>query len=80
MPRRPSEPPELCAVHDAMKVLQGKWTLQIVRALLGGPRGFNELARAVGGCNPATLSKRLDELAELGVQRVLLSLQRGDGA
>jgi DNA-binding HxlR family transcriptional regulator len=67
MPRRPAESPVLCAVHDAMKVLQGKWTLQIVRALLGGPRGFNDLARAVGGCNPATLSKRLDELAELGV-------------
>lgn len=67
MPRRPTEPPELCAVHDAMKVLQGKWTLQIVRTLLLGPRGFNELARAVGGCNPATLSKRLDELVELGV-------------
>jgi DNA-binding HxlR family transcriptional regulator len=67
MPRRAAEPPELCAVHDAMKVLQGKWTLQIVRALLGGPRGFNDLARAVGGCNPATLSKRLDELVELGV-------------
>jgi DNA-binding HxlR family transcriptional regulator len=67
MPRHPAETPELCAVHDAMKVLQGKWTLQIVRALLGGPRGFNDLARAVGGCNPATLSRRLDELAELGV-------------
>ncbi|GMU63889.1 MAG: hypothetical protein AMXMBFR36_01630 [Acidobacteriota bacterium] len=68
MPRRPAAArAELCAVHDAMKVLQGKWTLQIVRALLGGPRGFNDLARAVGGCNPATLSKRLDELVELGV-------------
>lgn len=68
MPRRPAVArAELCAVHDAMKVLQGKWTLQIVRALLGGPRGFNDLARAVGGCNPATLSKRLDELVELGV-------------
>ncbi len=54
-------------MHDAMKVLQGKWTLQIIGALLGEPRGFNDLARAVGGCNPATLSKRLDELVELGV-------------
>ncbi len=67
MPAGSDAPPELCAVHDAMKVLQGKWTLQIVRALLDGPRGFNDLARAVGGCNPATLSKRLDELAELGL-------------
>jgi len=50
-----------------MRLLQGKWTLQIVRALLSGPRGFNDLARAVGGCNPATLSRRLESLAEQGV-------------
>lgn len=58
---------ELCAVLDAMRILQGKWTLQIVRALLAGPRGFNDLARAVGGCNPATLSRRLEALAALGI-------------
>ena len=67
MPRRAAPLPELCAVHDAIRVLQGKWTLQIVRALLGGARGFNDLARTVGGCNPATLSKRLEALAGLGL-------------
>jgi DNA-binding HxlR family transcriptional regulator len=61
------EPGELCAVRDALALLQGKWTLQIVRALLAGPRGFNDLARAVGGCNPATLSKRLEALAGVGL-------------
>jgi DNA-binding HxlR family transcriptional regulator len=68
VPRRaePDREP-FCAVHDAMRVLQGKWTLQIVQTLLAGPRGFNDLARAVGGCNPATLSQRLDALAELGL-------------
>ena len=54
-------------MRDALILLQGKWTLQIVRALLDGPRGFNDLARAVGGCNPATLSKRLEALAEVGI-------------
>jgi DNA-binding HxlR family transcriptional regulator len=58
---------DFCAVHESMRVLQGKWTLQIVRALLSGPRGFNELARMIGGCNSATLSRRLEALAELGV-------------
>ena len=58
---------ELCAARDAIALLQGKWTLQIVRALLAEPRGFNDLARAVGGCNPATLSKKLDQLAEAGI-------------
>ncbi len=56
-----------CPVYDAISVLQEKWTLHIVRALLRGPLGFNELGRAVGGCNPATLKIRLDRLEELGL-------------
>jgi DNA-binding HxlR family transcriptional regulator len=56
-----------CPVHDAIQILQEKWTLHIVRALLSGPLGFNELGRTVGGCNPATLKLRLDRLEELGI-------------
>jgi len=56
-----------CPVHDAIAVLQGKWTMQIVHALLAGPMGFNELARAIGGCNPSTLAQRLDTLVRLDV-------------
>ncbi len=41
--------------------------LHIVLALLGGPKGFNELGREVGGCNPTTLTQRLARLEELGV-------------
>lgn len=33
--------------------------LHIVRTLLDGPRGFNELGREIGGCNPTTLTQRL---------------------
>ena len=43
--------------------------MHIVRALLDGPLGFNELGRAVGGCNPATLKVRLDRLEDLGLLR-----------
>ena len=43
--------------------------MHIVRALLDGPLGFNELGRAVGGCNPATLKVRLDHLEDLGLLR-----------
>ena len=50
---------------DAIAVLQGKWTMQIVHALMEGPMGFNELARAIGGCNPSTLAQRLDTLVRL---------------
>lgn len=56
-----------CPVHRAMRLLQERWTLLIVRALLDEPLGFNELGRRVGGCNPATLSRRLDHLEELGL-------------
>jgi DNA-binding HxlR family transcriptional regulator len=58
---------EFCAVHEGIKVLQEKWTMHIVRALLDGPLGFNKLGRTVGGCNPATLKMRLDRLEQLGL-------------
>ena len=58
-----------CPVHDAIQLLQEKWTLHIVRALLGGPLGFNELSRAVGGVNAATLAARLSHLESTGIVR-----------
>ena len=62
--RTPAADP-FCPVYDAIAVLQGKWTLQIVHALMEGPLGFNDLARAIGGCNPSTLAQRLDTLVRL---------------
>lgn len=56
-----------CPVQAALELLQRKWTLHIIRCLLEGPRGFNELARAVGGANPRTLAGRLRQLEEAGV-------------
>ena len=58
---------EFCPVHSAIQLLQEKWTLHIVRALLEGPLGFNELSRRVGGCNPATMAQRLERLGEQGL-------------
>ncbi|WP_034337388.1 winged helix-turn-helix transcriptional regulator [Deinococcus misasensis] len=64
-----------CPVHHAIQILQEKWTLHIIRTLLQGPCGFNELSRAVGGCNPATLTHRLESLEELGlVKKEVLSM------
>ncbi len=56
-----------CPVSRAIAVLQEKWVLHIVHALLDGPRGFNELGREVGGCNPTTLTQRLARLEEAGL-------------
>lgn len=60
-------PSTFCPVYRAIGVLQEKWVLHIVRALLDGEKGFNELARAVGGCNSATLTQRLESLEDLGL-------------
>ena len=56
-----------CPAGEGIEVLQEKWVLHIVHALLDGPKGFNELGRVVGGCNPTTLTQRLAKLEELGV-------------
>ena len=56
-----------CPVYASIEVLQEKWSLHIIRRLLEGESaGFNELRRLVG-CNPATLTERLERLEELGI-------------
>lgn len=51
----------------AVAVLQEKWALLVVAALLDAPAGFNELSRKVAGVCPATLSQRLSLLEEAGI-------------
>ncbi len=58
---------DYCPVYASIELLQEKWVLHVVRSLLEGPHGFNELARAVGGANATTLSQRLERLERLGV-------------
>jgi len=55
------------AVETTIKLLQPKWTLQIVHELQQGQRRFNELASNLGGVNPRTLCQRLRELEEHGI-------------
>ena len=58
---------DFCPIYESINLLQEKWTLHIVRSLLGGPKGFNELGRDIGGCNPTTLTQRLERLEAAGV-------------
>ena len=51
----------------ALALIGPKWTLQIVEALLEGPRRFTELERALGDVNPKMLTVRLRELVESGL-------------
>jgi DNA-binding HxlR family transcriptional regulator len=71
------EPPlrRRCTATAAIEVLQEKWVLHIVHALLAGPKGFNAIGREVGGCNPSTLTQRLTRLEALG----LIVKAEGDG-
>jgi DNA-binding HxlR family transcriptional regulator len=64
-----------CPASAGIEVLQEKWVLHIVHALLQGPKGFNAIGREVGGCNPTTLTQRLSRLEALG----LIERTEGDG-
>jgi DNA-binding HxlR family transcriptional regulator len=57
---------EFCPVYASIELLQEKWNLHIIRALLTGPMGFNDLGRALGA-NPSTLAQRLERLERAGV-------------
>ena len=56
-------PEMFCPINAALNLLSERWTLHIVRVLLGGTKRFNEIARALG-LNPATLRERLRALEE----------------
>ena len=65
--------PVFCPTNAVLNLLNGRWTLHIVRALLDGRKRFNDIARAQG-INPRTLRERLRELEEEGVvTRTVLS-------
>lgn len=48
-------------------LLQEKWVLLIVRVLLSGPLGFNDMARNAGDVNSTTLAQRLSTLEKAGI-------------
>ena len=56
-----------CPVARAVRSLDGKWTLLIVRDLLGGTRRFGELRSSLVGISPKTLTDRLRELTDAGL-------------
>lgn len=58
---------ETCPVTRAVRVLGGKWTLLVVRDLLGGTRRFSELRASLAGISPNTLTDRLRSLEEHGL-------------
>jgi len=70
--------PEVCsghitAVRDALYVLNGKWKLPLIVALIEGAQRFNDIQRAIGEITPKILAKELRELElnEFVVRKVL---------
>ena len=56
-----------CPIAATMDLLNGKWTLHILRELMHGRKRFNELSRAVGAVSSRTLCCRLRSLEEQGI-------------
>jgi DNA-binding HxlR family transcriptional regulator len=62
-----------CPVNATLGLMNRRWTLHIIRALLDGKKRFNEIGR-IYGINPRTLSERLRELECEGLlQRHVIS-------
>src|SRR3954463_9491425 len=51
----------------AFKFLGKRWTAVLLGHLSGGPAGFRELSRAIGGVSDSVLSERLSDLAAGGL-------------
>ncbi|WP_210527235.1 winged helix-turn-helix transcriptional regulator [Rubellimicrobium arenae] len=62
---------QFCPVSMAAEVVCSRWTMLVVRELLCGSTRFNDLRRGVPRMSPALLSKRLKELEQAGVVRVM---------
>jgi len=58
---------QFCAVARALEVLGERWTLLIVRELLMGSTGFNEIRRGLPRIPTATLATRLRTLEGAGI-------------
>lgn len=69
MPDAPSSPAcaDECPVRRTALIIEGKWTTQIVRDLLGGTRRYSELLHGLPGISPKVLAERLRLLAEHGL-------------
>jgi DNA-binding HxlR family transcriptional regulator len=53
---------QYCPVAKSSEILGDRWTLLIVREMLGGARGFNELQRGLPGISRSVLTDRMRSL------------------
>jgi DNA-binding HxlR family transcriptional regulator len=60
---------QYCPIAKASEILGDRWTLLIVRELLGGATGFNELQRGLPGISRSVLADRLRSLERAEIVR-----------
>ena len=58
---------QFCGLARALDVVGERWTLLIVRELIGGPRGYNQLLDGLPGMATNLLADRLRNLVDEGV-------------
>lgn len=58
---------QFCPVAMAAEILCTRWTVVLLRELMGGSTRFNDLRRGVPRMSPALLSQRLKELEDAGI-------------
>lgn len=56
-----------CPVELTISIIGKKWSVLIIRDLLGGKKRFGELLKSLIGISPRTLSARLRDLEKNGV-------------
>ena len=56
-----------CPIERALRVLDGKWSVLIIRDLLSGPKRFTELRTSLGMGSPKTLTERLRTMEAQGI-------------
>ncbi|TDF98750.1 winged helix-turn-helix transcriptional regulator [Paenibacillus piri] len=55
------------AIEPVLEILDGKWTLLLLRDLFNGIKRFGELRRSLHPISPKTLTDRLRMLEEKGI-------------
>jgi DNA-binding HxlR family transcriptional regulator len=63
----PKQYGQACPVAKALELVGERWTLLLIRDLLGGPRRFQDFHTSLPGIAPTLLSERLKVMEEHGV-------------
>ncbi|MBX3098864.1 MAG: helix-turn-helix transcriptional regulator [Salinibacterium sp.] len=56
-----------CPIERSVTILDGKWTLLILRELFAGTRRFGQLRTELTGVSPKTLTERLRTMEQQGL-------------